>query len=130
MTRHLTQEWLDLERETMSRLPEVPGCTVHVRYVVTGGPDGDVRYEVRWEDGRLASSSLGEGADEPDVVLTVPHEVAVSLLDGEIGLNAAFMQGRVKLPDTRSGPLLQLLARTATEEYRSALAELAASTER
>ena len=130
MTRHLTQEWIDLEQDAMSGLPEVPGCTVHVRYVVTGAADGDVRYEHRWEDGRLTSGSLGDGDAEPDVVLTVPHDVAVALLDGQLGLNAAYMQGRVKLPDTRSGPLLQLLARTSTDEYRRAQAEVAAATER
>jgi len=44
MAKWLTQEWLDEGRKLAEGQPERPGASARLQYVVTGGPDGDIRY--------------------------------------------------------------------------------------
>ena len=44
MAKWLTQEWLDEGRKLAEGQPERPGASVRLQYVITDGPDGDIRY--------------------------------------------------------------------------------------
>ena len=76
--------------------------------MVSGGPDGEVRYVARVVDGRVVELAPG-AADEPDATLTIPHAEGLAMAEGRLDANAAFMQGRIKTAG-RTGPLLALLS--------------------
>src|SRR5947209_683128 len=63
MPKYLTQEWLDTQRDIAQEFPERPGATAHLQYVVTGAPDGDVRYFWVVDSGKLLQDELGEDPD-------------------------------------------------------------------
>ena len=96
----------------------MPGLTATVQHVVTGGPDGDVKYYWVLEDGELRDAQLG-ARPEPDITLTIPHADVTGVLQGDIDVNVLYMQGRMKTAGD-PGKLLQLLRSTTTPEYRAA----------
>jgi hypothetical protein len=113
--KYLTQEWLDETRSMAAAQPARPGATARIQYVVTAGPDGDVKYSWVLEDGRLLESHLGTVAD-PDLTVTAPYAEWLKIARGELDLGAAFMQGVVKVAGDM-GKFLQLLPITQSREY-------------
>jgi len=127
VAKYLSQEWLDRQCELGRDLPAEAGASAVVQHVVTGGPDGDVRYVLTVEDGIVTAAVLGADADA-DVTLTTPYAESVSILQGELDANAAFMQGRVKVVGDM-GRLLPLMVLGRTPEHARARAALAAETD-
>jgi putative sterol carrier protein len=125
---YLSQEWLDLQRQATAGLPERPGVSARLQHVVTGAPGGEARYYTVIEDGRITEAALGDDADA-DLVLTQTYADGVLIGTGELDVNAAFMQGRLKVVGD-IGRLLALQPLTQSADYRAAVAEVAASTER
>jgi len=113
--RYLSQEWLDETRTLAAEQPARPGATARIQYVVTGGPDGDVKYSWELQDGMLLASHLGTIAD-PDVTVTAPYKEWVKIARGELDMSAAFMQGVVKVTGD-TGKWLHLLPITRSREY-------------
>jgi predicted lipid carrier protein YhbT len=120
---YLSQGWLDLQRELLGALPERPGATARVQRVVSGAPDGEVRYADHIVDGRLTAATLGDDP-EAEVTLTQTYADAVQVARGELDVNAAFMQGRVKVVGDM-GKVMALMPLTDSDEYRAAVAALA-----
>ena len=127
MAKWLTQEWLDEERRLAESQPERPGASTRMQYVVTGGPDGDVKYYWILENGKLVESGLGELRDA-EVTLTTDYHDAMKVQQGELDPNAAFMQGRVKVTGNMA-KLMALLPITNSPEYKQFQEELRAVTE-
>ncbi len=125
--RYLSQEWLDETRLMAADQPTHVGASARMQYVVTGGPDGDVKYSWELEDGRLLASHLGTIPD-PDVTVTAPYGEWVKIARGELDMSAAFMQGVVKVAGD-TGKWLLLLPITRTLEYVGLQAEIRAITE-
>jgi predicted lipid carrier protein YhbT len=123
---HLSQAWLDRQRELVGALPERPGATARVVHVVTGTPEGEVRYTHAIVDGRLTAAALGDDP-EADVTFTETYADAVQIAQGALDGNVAFMQGRVKAAGDM-GKVMALMPLTDSDEYRAALAALAAHT--
>jgi putative sterol carrier protein len=96
--------------------PERPGASAKMQYVVTGGPDGEIRYYWILENGRLQKSELGdlEGAE---VTMTQTYEDAKKIQKGELDANAAFMQGRIKVAGNMA-KLMALMPLTNAPEYK------------
>ena len=126
MTQYLSQEWLDRLRESVAGLPERPGVSAVVQYVVTGAPGGDVRYHWVVEDGRLTAAALGDHPDA-EVTMTNPYEVSCLIDRGELDANAAFMQGRLKIAGDM-GKVMTLLPMLHDESFHRMQADLAAQT--
>jgi predicted lipid carrier protein YhbT len=124
---HLSQEWLDLQRDLLGDLPARPGATARVQYVVSGTPEGEVRYTRVIVDGRLTAAALGTDPDA-EVTFTQTHADAVEIARGDLDANVAFMQGRVKVVGDM-GKVMALMPLTSSPEYRTALAEVAARTD-
>jgi putative sterol carrier protein len=114
--KYLSQEWHDQARELAKDQPERPGLSATIQYVVTGGPDGDIKYYWRLENGKLVESKLGEIAD-PEITMTLSHDDSVKVQKGELDPNAAFMQGRMKVAGNM-GKVMQLMPLTNSPEYR------------
>jgi predicted lipid carrier protein YhbT len=123
---YLSQAWLDRQRELGSGLPERQGATATVQHVVSGAPDGEVRYAHAIVDGRLAAARLGNDP-AAEVTLTQTYADAVLIARGELDGNVAFMQGRVKVVGDM-GKVMALMPLTDSDEYRDVVAELAAQT--
>jgi len=127
MAKYLTQEWLDMQKEMAEGQPERPGATVNMQYVVTGGPEGDIKYYWVLKDGKVLEAQLGT-LDDAEVTLTQSWEDSCSVMKGELDANAAFMQGRVKV-DGNMAKLMSLLPLTNAPEYKQLQQELLEKTE-
>ncbi|MGA3216714.1 MAG: SCP2 sterol-binding domain-containing protein [Acidimicrobiales bacterium] len=127
MAKWLTQEWLDEGRLLAEGQPERPGATARLQYVITDGPEGDIRYYWVLENGKLLESRLGELPDA-EVTLTQNYEDAMRIQKGELDANAAFMQGRVKVTGNMA-KLLALLPITSSAEYKQLQTDTLAITE-
>ena len=97
--------------------PERPGASARMQYVVTGGPDGDIKYYWVLENGKLQESQLGELPDA-EVTLTQSYDDALKIQKGELDANAAFMQGRIKVTGNMA-KLMSLLPLTNAPEYKA-----------
>ncbi len=127
MAKYLTQEWLDEGRELAKDQPDRPGASAKMQYVLSGGPDGELKYYWVLEDGKLLESQLGEIA-EPDFTMSMSYDDSVLVQKGELDVNAAFMQGRVKVAGNM-GKLMQLMPLTSSPEYKVLQEQVAAITE-
>ena len=116
MPKYLSQEWLDEGRTLAESQPERPGASAKMQYVVTGGPEGDIKYYWVLDNGKLLESHLGEIADA-DFTLTLTYDDSVKVAQGELDANAAFMQGRMKVAGNM-GKLMQLMPLTNSPEYK------------
>jgi alkyl sulfatase BDS1-like metallo-beta-lactamase superfamily hydrolase len=116
MSKWLTQEWLDESKKLAEGQPERPGASARMQYVVTGGPEGDIKYYWVLENGKLQESKLGELPDA-EVTMTQTYEDAMKIQKGELDANAAFMQGRVKVTGNMA-KLMSLLPLTNAPEYK------------
>jgi putative sterol carrier protein len=117
VAKYLTQEWLDQSRELAKDQPERAGASAKMQYVVTGGPEGDIKYYWVLENGKLLESQLGEIA-EPDFTMTSTYEDSVAIAKGTLDANAAFMQGKMKVAGN-TGKLMTLMPLTMSPEYKA-----------
>ena len=90
MARFLSAEWFD---ERAGDHPEPVLLTI--QQVVTGTPDGDVRYVVRV--GRAGSSVRRGEADGPDVTFTESWDTALAIHEGGLAPQRAFADGRLRI---------------------------------
>ena len=127
MAKWLTQEWLDEGKVLAESQPDRPGATARMQYVVTGGPDGDIKYYWVLENGKLLESQLGE-LEDAEVTLTQSYEDALRIQKGELDANAAFMQGKVKVTGNMV-KVMALLPITNAPEYKTLQESIAAITE-
>ncbi len=127
MVKYLSEEWMALTNELAADFPETPGATARLQYVITGGPDGEVRYHHVIENGRTLAHGLGDDP-EAEVTLTSSFEDKMKVDKGELDANAAFMQGRVKVIGNVA-KLMALLPLTNKVEYKTILEQVREQTE-
>ena len=127
MPKYLTQEWLDAAREQAADQPKRPGLSATLQYIVSGGPEGEIRHYLVLEDGQLRDARLG-AADDPDLSFTLSYDDGVLIQQGELDPNAAFMQGRLKAAGDMA-MLMQLMPLTMSAEYKALQEKLRAITD-
>ena len=127
MAKYLSQEWLDLQKELGQAFPERPGATARMQYVVTGSPDGDVKYYTVIENGKILENSLGEDP-EAEFTLTAGYDDSVKVLKGDLDANAAFMQGKMKVAGNM-GKLMSLMPLTQSADYKAIQTKVADQTD-
>jgi putative sterol carrier protein len=108
MAKFLTQEWAD---EVLSALNDsddvrgaIKGVQLCIQQIVTGAPDGEVKYWTKFDDGKVAGA-IGDAPDA-DVTISQDYDTAVAMNKGELNAQAAFMQGKLKVTGNM-GKLLQ-----------------------
>ena len=127
MPKYLSQEWLDEARGLAQDQPERPGASATMQFVVTGGPDGDIKYYWVLENGQLVEASLGELPDA-EVTLTTGYADSVAIQKGDVDANAAFMQGKTKVTGNMA-KLMLLMPLTMAPEYQALQDQVRARTE-
>ena len=127
MAKYLSQEWMDRAKELAADFPETPGASVRMQQVVTGAPDGEVKYYTVIENGKTLEQSLGEDP-QADVTLTNSYEDAVKIMKGELDANAAFMQGKVKVTGNMA-KMMSLMPLASKPEYKAIGEQLREQTE-
>lgn len=127
MVKWLTQEWLDESTALAATQPERPGASARLQYRITDGPDGDVEYYWIVVDGHLVENRLGALADA-EVTMIESYEDARAMQQGELDMNAAFLQGKVRV-EGDVAQLLSLLPITMSEEFQAFQAAVLAITE-
>ena len=127
MPKYLSQAWLDKARALAQDQPERPGASATMQFVVTGGPDGDVKYYWVLQDGVLAEACVGELPDA-EVTMTTGYQDSVAIQKGELDANAAFMQGKTKVTGNM-GKLMSLMPLTMSPEYQALQEKVRAITE-
>jgi putative sterol carrier protein len=100
-----------------------------MQYIISGGPDGEVRYFWLLENGKLLESARGDISD-PDITMTISNDDAKKIQQGELDANAAFMQGRIKIgSNTNMAKLMSLMPLTNAPEYKALQKEIQEITE-
>jgi putative sterol carrier protein len=117
MVKYLSPEWMGLLKELAAEFPETPGATARMQYVITGGPDGEVRYYHVVDNGQTVEHALGNDP-EAEVTLTSSYDDKMKVDKGELDANAAFMQGRVKVTGNIA-KVMALLPLTNKAEYKA-----------
>jgi putative sterol carrier protein len=97
-----------------------------VQHIVTGTPDGEVRYVLTVVDGRIADVTSGPD-DSADVTYTHTYADAQAIARGELDATVAAMQGRVKTAGDM-GKVMALMPLSRSEELRALLADCAGQT--
>ena len=93
--KYLSDEWFAEYQRLGAEMPTEPDANMTMQYVVTGGPDGDVKYYMSLEEGRITTVTRG-AAPSPDITLSMKHENAVKIQRGDLTPTTAVMTGKVK----------------------------------
>ncbi len=124
--KYLSEEWLAATKAQAEGQAERPGVSVRMAYVVTGAPDGDVKWYTIIENGILTEAEFGE-LEGAEVILSRSYDDAKKIDKGDLDANAAFMQGRIKVSGTQGiAKLMQLMPLTNDPTYKQMQADLAA----
>ena len=114
--KYLSQEWIEAYNAALAGDDAVhaalKGKNATLQMVISGAPQGEVRYWLRLADGD-ASTGLGD-ADDADVTISQSYETSAQVNKGELDGAKAFTQGKVKI----TGKMLKMM------QLRSPLAEV------
>lgn len=96
--KYLSQQWAD-EFNTMLAEDSIraafKGKNATIQNVITGTPQGEVRYWLRIVDG-TPSVGLGD-LENAEVTISQSYDTATQINKGETDGQRAFMQGKVKI---------------------------------
>ena len=117
MPRFLSTEWFDAVRShSGERQPSSNGDEhspqpdrLVLEHVVTGSPDGNVRYFVVVENGQARLVEPRSSSQVADLTITTDWVTATAIASGELATQTALMQGKLRV----RGDLAKLAGRAA-----------------
>jgi putative sterol carrier protein len=95
VVRFLSEAWFRALAESTGPLRREALRGITVQQVVTGTPDGEVRYAISLSDER-ATVRPGQ-AGNPDVTFTEDYPTAAAIARGELTAQAALLAGRIRV---------------------------------
>ena len=118
--KYLSQAWIEAYNAALAGDDAVhaalKGKNATLQMVISGAPQGEVRYWLRIADGS-AAAGLGD-IDGADVTISQSYETSAQVNSGELDGQKAFMQGKVKI----SGKMLKMMQlRSPLEKVQAAL---------
>lgn len=128
MVEYLAEEWMDLYAEFGAELPVKAGIDMITQYVIEKTPNGNIRWFDVVVDGKVTEASLGKNK-EADVTITWKYPYDVKMLSGELGPDAAYMQGRIKVEGDHPKWLFTWSEVLHSDEYRAFQAKVHAGTD-
>ena len=107
MPKFLSEEWASEVKTALDSSDAVKSAagnmTAKIQQVVTGAPDGEVKYWFQLEGGTV---DLGLGDIEgPDATITQDYDTAKGISTGELSAVAAYMSGKLRV----QGNLMKLM---------------------
>ena len=106
--KYLSEEWASAVQEALNSSDSFKSAagsqTAKVQQVVTGAPDGEVKYWFKLESGQ-ASIGMGDAPEAVDATITQDYDTAVKLAKNELTGTAAYMSGKLRV----SGDLMKLM---------------------
>jgi putative sterol carrier protein len=93
MERYLSPAWFDRVASETGPAPEQPD--VVLQQVVTGTPEGEVRYQVIIGDGR--ATILKGSPAEADMTFTSDYNTATAIASGTLSTETALSEGRIRV---------------------------------
>jgi hypothetical protein len=127
----LSEAWVEAFASATASLPERPGATAVLSFVVTGGPDGpkaEHAWRLTMRDGRVESAAVGAAVEgEADLLVAQPWADALAAIDGTASLDVSFMRGSTKVAGS-TGVLMDLLGVLRSDEWREACRSVATRT--
>ncbi len=106
--QYLSEEWaqeVENQLNSSEQFRNAAGSTTaKVQQVVTGGPNGEVKYWFKLGGGE-AHLGIGDIDEAADATITQDYETAVALAKNELTGTAAYMSGKLKV----SGDLMKLM---------------------
>lgn len=95
----LSDEWVEELKQRLnaseSFRENAGDAKATLQQVITGGPDGERRYWIKIEDGRI---DMGPGEiAHPDATITQDYDTAAGMARSEVSPVSAFMTGRLKI---------------------------------
>ncbi len=104
----LSEEWASAVQDALNSNEQFKSSagsqTAKVQQVVTGAPDGEVKYWFKLEGGQ-ATLGTGDAPDAVDATITQDYDTAVKLAKNELTGTAAYMSGKLRV----SGDLMKLM---------------------
>lgn len=108
MAKFLSTEWFAAAQKVIDGSADVAnaakGKKALVQQIVTNGPNGDVVYSMRFDDGKV-EIACGK-VENADFTLTVDYETLGKIRRGQLSGQAAVMMGKAKI----DGDLTRLMA--------------------
>jgi len=104
---YLSQDWIDAYNAALAGDDAVhtalKGKDATLQMVISGAPQGEVRYWLRIADGG-AEAGLGDAADA-EVTISQSYETSAQVNQGTLDGQKAFLQGKVKI----TGKMLKMM---------------------
>jgi hypothetical protein len=118
--KYLSPEWIDEYNAVLAEddgvRAAIKGKSAAIQMVVSGAPQGEVRYWLRLADDG-ASVGIGD-LDGPEVTISQAYETSAQVAQGELDGQKAFTQGKVKI----SGKMLKMMQlRGALDKVQKAM---------
>ncbi len=125
--RYLSTEWIlaaDAAVESMAPAAE----PLSIRYLVTGGPDGERSHRVRFAPGPVGIETVAQNTEPApnEVSFQLSWAAAASIAQGEMTARQAFLAGDLRLG---GDPTTLLRAKPYLDEVSDRLAPLRARTD-
>jgi putative sterol carrier protein len=105
--KFLSEEWAQATQDALNSSDSFKSSSgsqaAKVQQVVTGAPDGEVKYWFKLEGGE-ATLGMGELGEPVDATIIQDYDTAVKLAKNELAPMAAYMSGQLRV----SGDLMKL----------------------
>jgi len=106
--KYLSEEWASAVQDALNSNDSFKSSagsqSAKIQQVVTGAPDGEVKYWFKLDAGQ-AGLGIGDSPDAVDATITQDYDTAVKLAKNELTGTAAYMSGKLRV----SGDLMKLM---------------------
>lgn len=112
----LNEGWLAELSEKGATLPITVYVNLVLQYEVADLPNGKERFFIEYRDGQIKDAQLGKHT-APDIFIEMKASTVDMILSGQISVEVAYMQGRLKIQGDYKRFLIDLREWRSSEAY-------------